>query len=434
VLPSWRETIEIAAPGASQPGTRHRHSLISFFELSKELDYSLNIYDFSDRALFNFMGHLGTSRSVLWLLSPDGTGNLVLLRYHGMGESAAQRLGTQCVETIVDRLLQERRILFREDLAGILTRDDLALLREKDISLFAPLLAPNRLLGIIALGSRIGEARPYENFELEVLQASVEFFAVALQNSVFSQKLQESNRELRQANENLKEMDRVKTEFVSNMHHELRTPVTILRMYSESLLEDLPPDAPGWEHAQIILKQTDKLKNMLENLLDFSELSGNRLEVRCHPGDLSAVLQDYFAQRRNGVALELHEFELDLEPDLRLTLFAERRLRQVLDILLDNAVRFTPQGSRIVLRVRAQPQLRLVRIEIEDNGPGIPEDVLPLLFVPFRQGDGSATREKNGLGLGLALAHRLVQAMGGRLEAQSDIGQGTTMVVLLRTV
>ncbi len=421
----------VSDPAAVQDQLQ-RHSLLSFFELSKELDYALNVYDFADRALFNFMGHLGTSRAALWLAAAEAAGGVVLVRSHGIPEGAAKSIGHQCVETLLERLLRERRILFLDDLRQTFTGEALDMLRQRGLALFVPLLAPDKLLGVVGLGARLGDAPGYDPFELEVLQASVEFFAVALQNSMFYHKLHESNRELRQANDNLKELDRAKTEFVSTMHHELRTPITVMQMYTESLLEELQGNQR--EHVQIVLKQADKLKKMLESMLDFSGLSSNRIEVRRIPGDLTACLRDYYEKRRNGVALELHDFRLSLEGELPRVLFSEGRLRQVLDALLDNAVRFTPQGSHIILRARRAPgdERGHVRIDLEDDGPGIPADKLPLLFVPFQQVDGSVTREKNGLGLGLALAHRLMQAMGGQLLVASEVGQGTTFSLLLQ--
>ncbi len=424
---------EAVKPGdgpAARESDLQRHSLLSFFELSKELDYSLNIYDFADRALFNFMGHLGTPHSALWILPPDTSGSLVLIRSHGIPESVARQIGTQCIETLVDRLLRDRRIQFRDNLSAVFTPSDLELLRNRGLTLFAPLLAPDKLLGVVALGARQGTVD--DKFELEVLQASVEFFAVALQNSMFYHQLQESIRELRQANDNLEELDRAKNEFVSNMHHELRTPVTVMQMYTESLLEEAAAGSSQREHLKIVLQQTEKLKRMLENLLDYSGLAGNRIEVQCGPGDISALLRDYYEKRRNGVAARLHDFRLVLEDKLPAVVFEARRLRQVLDILLDNAVRFTPQGSRITLRAHRLPDdTTKVRLEMEDNGPGIAADKLHKLFVPFLQVDGSLTREKNGLGLGLALAHRLVQAMGGKILATSELDRGTSISLLL---
>jgi signal transduction histidine kinase len=406
---------------------------MSFFELSKELDYSLNIYDFADRALFNFMGHLGTSRSALWLRPFNSSGGAVLVRSHGIAEAAARSI-SECVGKLADRFLSDRQILFTSEISEILGAADAKSLVERDIALLAPILAPDKLLGVVALGTRL-TGTPYDRFELEVLQASVDFFSVALQNSLFSQTLQENNRQLRRANENLKELDRAKTEFVSNMQHELRTPVTVMRMYLESVLEELPRDDKHREHLDVVMKHTDKLTKMIADLLDFSSLNDNNLAVEVERGDVGSALRKYYEKRRNGVALELHELRLALTTQLPPARFEQKRLFQVLDIFLDNALRFTPQGTVVTLRSLAQngESGSWVRVELQDNGPGIPEDKLPRLFVPFQQVDGSVTRQTSGLGLGLALANRLIEAMGGRLVAASKVGKGTTMSILLPT-
>ena len=416
---------------AEGPGELQRHSLLSFFELSKELDYSLNVYDFADRALFNFMGHLGTSRAALWLRPFDGSGGVVLVRSHGIPEPMARSIG-DCVGKLVDRFLHDRRILFVDDLETVLAPAETERLRERGLAFLVPLLAPDALLGVVALGSRIGDV-PYERFEIEVLQASAEFFSVALQNTMFSQQMQENNRQLRRANENLKELDRAKTEFVGNMQHELRTPVTVMQMYLESVLEELPADSGHREHLGIVMRHAEKLKKMIEDLLDFSSLAQNGMTVPAARADTATAVRDYFERRRHGVALQLHDFRLGLEPDLPPARFERKRLFQVLDIILDNAVRFTPQGTHITLRALKQHDERgsWVRIELEDNGPGIPASKLPQLFVPFQQLDGSVTRENPGLGLGLALANRLAEAMGGRLLAASEVGKGTVLTLML---
>lgn len=420
-------------PTSSDP--LQRHSLLSFFELSRDLDYTLSVYDFADRALFNFMGHRGTPRSALWLLPPDDQRGVVLLRSHGIPEDVARDMGTRCIDVLVKHLSRERKLVFVSDLDDVLPASDVELLQSRNIDLLAPLLTPDKLLGVVALGRRLGPQPSHDRFELEVLLASIEFFSVALENYLFSQRLQESNRELRQANENLEELDRAKTEFVSNMQHELRTPVTVMQMYLETVLEDLHPETEHREHLEIVLKHADKLKKMLEDLLDFSHLSNRGLEVQTYRGDVTAALRRYYDKRRNGVALKLHDFRLVIHETLPHAIFEEKRLFQVLDILVDNAVRFTPQGSHIMLRARIQKDgaRERVRIDLEDDGPGIPAEQLPELFVAFRQGDGSSTRENNGLGLGLALAHSLVTVMGGDLMAASQVGCGTVLTILLPT-
>ena len=416
---------------ASNLAERRRHSLQSFFELSQELDYSLSVYDFADQALFNFMGHLGTSHSALWLRRAAVADGLVLVRSHGIPESAIQSIGTS-IGLLVDRFIRDRRIVLAADFDAVLDAAVVQELRNLGIALLAPILAPDGLLGAVALGHRIGK-EPYEPFELDVLHASMEFFAVALQNTLFSQQMQETNRQLRQANENLKELDRAKTEFVGNMQHELRTPVTVMQMYLEAVLEELPPKSEPRESLTIVMRHVHKLKRMIETLLDFSSLSNNNLEVKAERGDIAAALREYYEKRRNGVALEFRDLRLSLDTELSFASFEQSRLVQILDIVVDNAVRFTPEGTQITLRAfhLDEDHGAFVLVEVEDNGPGIQADKLPKLFVPFQQLDGSMTRDVQGLGLGLALANRLASAMGGRLSAASQVGKGTIFTLRL---
>src|SRR5258706_9789953 len=134
-----------------------------------------------------------------------------------------------------------------------------------------------------------------------------------------------------------------------------------------------------------------------------------------------------------GITAEPRERTLERAPRLPPARFDAARLRQVLDQLVDNTVKFTPPGTRI--RLESHPLREAARdwvcIRVCDNGPGIPGEHLPHLFDAFRQLDGSMTRSVGGLGLGLALARQLVGAMGGQLEAESELGRGATFSVLL---
>jgi len=125
--------------------------------------------------------------------------------------------------------------------------------------------------------------------------------------------------------------------------------------------------------------------------------------------------------------------DLQAAPDLPIALADVGRLERVLDELIDNAIKFSPAGTRIVLRTRHTPgDPFAVTIEVEDDGPGIPPEQLEQVFDPFRQGDGTITRAAGGLGMGLALGRQMIERMGGRLEAASEPGVRTTFRVRLR--
>ena len=430
--PNAAETTASAGSPARH-GDRQRHSLSSFFELSKELDYSLDVYGFADRALFNFMGHLGTSRAVLWLLPRERVDLPVLIRSFGLSESLASAIGRTCLLHLLGRFSRNERVVLAHDLELSLEAKAQERIVESRLSLFAPLLAPGALIGIVALGRRIGD-EPYEPFELEVFQASLDLLAVAIENANLYERLQENNRELRAANKGLQELDRLKTEFVNNMHHELRTPLTVIHSYVDTLLEELPKGTQEYEHLEVVMTQTNKLTKMVIDLLDFSGLRERSLTAEMRPCDIGKLVHDYTAERRHGVALGFRELRFELHVDESSALCDARRVIQILEIMVDNAVKFTPQGPRVDLAVRAHSSgaVQWICVDVCDDGPGISAHELPTLFEPFRQVDGSKTRQAGGMGIGLPLARQLAEAMHGRLDVQSDVGRGTRFTLCLR--
>jgi len=182
------------------------------------------------------------------------------------------------------------------------------------------------------------------------------------------------------------------------------------------------------EFLKTIYDESLNLKGLLEKLLDFSDVSENSLTIEMETGDLEDVIRRFHHERLPGVAESLREFSLSIEGDAPLVRFDPRRVRQILDVLVDNAVKFTPEGSSLVLRLGPEKfeEKTWLRIDLEDNGPGIPPEKLPHIFEAFRQGDGSSTRKVGGMGMGLPFAKGLAEKMGGRLEVVSKPGSGTT--------
>jgi signal transduction histidine kinase len=201
----------------------------------------------------------------------------------------------------------------------------------------------------------------------------------------------------------------------------------------EMLQKDLPADGPAPEHLRVVREQAAHLHSLVVNVLDFASLTRDALEVRTERGSVKEVLAEYYAERRPGVTSRLREFVFSTATDLPYALFDRARLVQIVDTLVENALKFTDAGTRIHLRVEPDRSgdREVVRIDVEDGGPGIPEDRLPHIFESFRQGDGSSTRERGGMGLGLALARTLAEKMGGQLDVQSQIGRGTVFSLKL---
>jgi signal transduction histidine kinase len=219
------------------------------------------------------------------------------------------------------------------------------------------------------------------------------------------------------------------------VNHELRTPLTIIIAYVNFLLEQEEEEGQRREFLDTINDESLKLKALLEKILDFSAISRDKLELHLEAGDPEELLTNFHRERLPGVAESLHEFSLEVGEDVPLARLDPQRLRQILDILVDNAVKFTPPGSNITLRLgRLEEEGRVwARIDVMDDGPGLAPERLPQMFDSFRQGDGSVTREVGGLGMGLAFARELADNMGAQLRVESQLGQGATFTILLST-
>lgn len=404
---------------------RRENTLHSLFELSHELSVGLDPFAIAQLTLFNLMGHFGTTVAAMWLLSEDPAHVPVLMRGFGIEAGEAQSLGAVLVPRVAERAGSREAIRLEE-----WTIPEAARAAQLRLALASAVVVQDRVLGVVGLGTRI-DGEPYAALDLQYLVAASGMVGVALENARLYQLARESNRQLRENNQQLAELDRYKNEFLDNVNHELRTPLAViignLQILDAKITEPEQRDPLGraTQHAA-------KLHGLIVNLLDFSHLETEALSVKREPHDPGNLLREFVEERRPGVAAGLRELAQEIEAELPPVLCDPRRLIQVLDELVGNAIKFTPPGSHIDVRAfRDGNTPGSLAIEIRDDGPGIPVERLESLFEPFRQGDGSSTREAGGMGLGLALARRLTVAMGGTLEASSEPGVGSSFVVRL---
>jgi signal transduction histidine kinase len=402
---------------------RSESSLLSLFELSHELNVGLDPYEIAQLTLFSLMGHFGTSAAALWLNSETDGGGPVLLRCFGLSEGHARRLGPSLAARLIEGRVFEPVAEWAR--TGAAEAQDAL---DAGLALAAAVRVHGRSMGVVAIGARLdGDA--YGALDLEYLATAAGMVGVAVENARLYQRARESNRQLRESNERLAELDRLKSELLDNVSHELLTPLSVIKGNLD-ILDVILEEGAAKERIAVSTRQSEKLEGLIKNLLDFSKLEEQGLNLKLEPHDLGDLLRDFADARRPGIAEGLREFSLEVEESLPIVTFDRRRLLQILGELVDNAVKFTDPGSHI--RVLAARRGEAIEIEVRDDGAGIPADRLESLFEPFRQGDGSSTREAGGMGLGLALARRLAQAMGGSLEANSEIAVGSRFIVTLR--
>lgn len=227
--------------------------------------------------------------------------------------------------------------------------------------------------------------------------------------------------------------NRAKTEFLSNISHELRTPLTAILGYADMLAEEADPHARS-QHLEVIRRQGRNLLTLVNDLLELSVLDHGNLKLEtqeCRPWQVAEEVLEWVKPQADARGLTVRADYAFPMPSLIHT--DPRRLRQILLHLLSNAVKFTERGE-VVLSVRwvkVAGGKSQIQFAVRDTGPGIDPETLAELFEPFHQLDNTSTRRHGGLGLGLTIAQRLVQALGGTLEASSRPGEGSTFTVSL---
>lgn len=228
------------------------------------------------------------------------------------------------------------------------------------------------------------------------------------------------------------EASRLKSELMSRVSHELRTPLGVILGYAEMLRYGSDSQLDEWQQKAVgeIIDSTNGLTGLVNELLDQIQLDARAVKLRIEPFAPQELLRKVEAQ----MAILAHNkglaFVTILAPDLPATLSGdEARLRQILINLIGNAIKFTRTGT---IRIRLYClDAEHWAIEVTDTGPGIPKEAQQYIFEPFRQVDGSITREHGGTGLGLSIVKHLTDLLGGQVMLESQIGQGSTFTVVL---
>ena len=337
----------------------------------------------------------------------------------------------QDIVTLVGRFLGPARA--EEAFAGYATQSGLkhpdALRPDADLMRFAEHLLAGAIgasSARVMLASVVKEEPLGIDQVFHILDEASQLIAYSHQLEQKSRELEAATAELRAANERLTELDRLKDDFISTVTHELRTPLTSIRAFSEILHDN--PDMPAPQRddfVMIIVKESERLTRMINQVLDLSKLESGSAEWHSSELDLREVIRD--AVSTTSQLLREHEIALDLAlPDEAPRVRADRdRLMQVMLNLVSNAVKFCPRGTgRIGIALRVQPDA--LQVDVSDNGIGIAAADHDLIFEKFRQVGDTLTEKPQGTGLGLPISRQIVQHFGGRLWVHSELGQGAT--------
>lgn len=296
-----------------------------------------------------------------------------------------------------------------------------------------PLMSANEVIGVLYYALR-AEKEKIPQFELKLMKNFTDEASRILENVLLYQRLKNISLKLSSANQQLKELDKIKNEFISVTSHELRTPMTAIRSYAWMALHksDTPLSKNLEKYIIRILLSTERMINLVNDMLSISRIESNRIEINLEPVDLISLCKDIVDEVYYSKATDKDIKFILLEQPIHKVLADPEKLRQVLLNIIGNALKFSPPNGKITIGFFADG--KVVETSIKDEGFGISKEDLGRLFQKFGRLDNSytATASSGGSGLGLYISKSLVELMHGRIWASSGgEGKGSTFTFSL---
>jgi len=252
--------------------------------------------------------------------------------------------------------------------------------------------------------------------------------ALQMANRRLEERVRERTAELAQALEKLSELNRLKADFVANISHELRTPMTHIVGYIDLLADDTfgPLSTQQRDALETLRRASQRLHGLIEDLIQFSDTSRGGIALNLQSVSIRNCVQEALSKLTAKSQQGNVRIEVRLPPDLPPVRADGRKIAWVVTQLVDNGIKFTPSGGSVSIRAGISPDR--VWVTIEDTGIGIPASRMQELSEPFHQLDGSATRRRGGTGMGLYLSRQILDAHGSKLTMQSREGSGTKLM------
>jgi Na+/proline symporter/signal transduction histidine kinase len=261
---------------------------------------------------------------------------------------------------------------------------------------------------------------------MNILDETSQVIAYSRKLEQKSQELETATAELRAANERLKELDKLKDDFVSTVSHELRTPLTSIRALSEILHGHPQLDiSERSKYLNIIIKESGRLTRLINDVLDLSKIESGNIEWNITEVDVKGVIEDAVSATSQLFNENNVRLEVNLSENVPVIRVDRDRLMQVVINMLSNAVKFCDRKAGVV-SIRLLQIAQSLRVDVHDNGPGISPGDQHIIFEKFRQAGDTLTEKPQGTGLGLTISRHIIEHFNGRLWVESEIGKGAT--------
>ena len=292
-------------------------------------------------------------------------------------------------------------------------------------SLIYPVILKETAIGILIF-SMVKEEKDVSDAERDLIRGFTDVVGLAVQNAKLYSTLEATSEKLKLANEQLKEMDKLKDEFISITSHELRTPMTAIKSYVWMVLnrhaDTLTPKTH--EYLDRVFKSSERLINLVNDMLNVSRIESGRIILKATDFDLVELARDI----ENEVHAKLMERQLTMEIEAekeKIMVYADReKIQQIFENLVGNALKFTPEKGRLKIKLTSDEKMGITAVS--DNGSGISEEDKDKLFKKFSRLDNTVTAGVGGTGLGLFITKQFVELSGGKIWVESKVGEGTT--------
>jgi len=398
---------------------QHNRETSVLLDVSQAVSQYLDLQQIIDSALERVAESMDVEASYVHLFDND---RLVLKGYIGFTPQMIEKIKKGADEDIINRVFEQAEPVVISEIAAD-AEPSLAYLANEGYQSYAcvPLTILGESIGVIGVATC--SKRCFTDKEVGLLTAIGKEISIAVQNA----RLYEEASSVRA----LRELDALRTEFLANVSHELRSPLAVIKGSASSLLQpDVSFDEQAWrEFLQSIDNDADNLSRLVEDLLIMSRLEAGALEVRRERRSFARVLESV-EDRLDSLASK-HRLQSDIPPNLPRVVVDDGRIGEVLTNLVENAVKYSEEGTQI--RIEANPNCNEVIISVTDEGTGIPPELHQKVFDRFYQVENPQVRHRRGTGLGLSICRGIVEAHGGRIWVENKPEKGTKFSFSLPT-
>ncbi|VVB90199.1 Methyl sulfide methyltransferase-associated sensor [uncultured archaeon] len=410
---------------------QHDETIETLFEIDRVVSQSLDLDELLKEAIAKTVQVTSSDAGWIYLLGEDGE-TLSLKTYLRISDELAQKASVLKVGQGVSGITVRTGNPVTMDIENYPEKELIPFLEKDGVTSIAgmPLLSKGKVLGTIIISSRMH--RVLARDEIDLLTSIGNQIGVAVENARLYREAKASYEKLQKAFNELASLDRMKSDFLSNVSHELKTPLVSIRGYGELLYDGklgILPE-PQKKALEALIRNTERLTRLIDSLLFLSVQQMGKPEIRMKPlpQHVDEIISYSMADMK--VMAEKKDITLIKDTPAELMVIGDRdRLTEVFINIIDNAIKFThPRGK---ITVKARDEEKTVHITVTDTGIGIPENVIPSLFQRFFQADASLTRKYGGTGLGLYICKNIIDAHKGEIWIESKEGVGTTVHIRL---